>query len=345
MKRLPWFRLYHEARTDNKLRYLTDSEHRVWFNLLCFASEQRNGRGTIPALGSHILAMEVSNADESLLEQTVAKLTHYGMLVRNDDGSLTFVGFIDRQYDKPSDKPEETRKRQRERRDKGGNDGDGSSVTPPSRGVTPSHAQEERRGEEIREEENTPSYSPEDSGPSESVTPEPSAQGGGVRMSEQELIAYAKRPGVDVPEPVAREYWLTREANMTPEIPFWRKPAGGGEWITLHEQQLAVDLRRFAIEHERRTKPKERNHGYGRGQGSHSVATDVRDCGLNTLLGWAATGVKPGREPEWEYFRPKNGGDAVCRPYGNDNPPVPDTYRRITLSPVPRADYAGGRVS
>ena len=43
---MKWFKLHTEARNDAKLRSLSDSEHRMWFNLLCFAAEQEK-RGTI----------------------------------------------------------------------------------------------------------------------------------------------------------------------------------------------------------------------------------------------------------------------------------------------------------
>ena len=39
MSRYPWFRMYSEARVDAKLRSLSADEFRVWFNLLCLASE------------------------------------------------------------------------------------------------------------------------------------------------------------------------------------------------------------------------------------------------------------------------------------------------------------------
>ena len=59
---LNWFRVYHEARNDAKLRSLTDREHRLWFNLLCFASEQAS-RGVSVYDNLDLLALEISEID------------------------------------------------------------------------------------------------------------------------------------------------------------------------------------------------------------------------------------------------------------------------------------------
>jgi hypothetical protein len=70
---LTWFRLHHEARNDAKLRHLTDAQFRVWFNLLCYASEQPE-RGTIASDEDQLLALEVSGGDVELMNDTIAKL-------------------------------------------------------------------------------------------------------------------------------------------------------------------------------------------------------------------------------------------------------------------------------
>jgi hypothetical protein len=71
--RLPWLKLWHEARSDLKLRSLTDAQFRVWFSLLCFASEQPE-RGTILADDLGLLALEVSGGDIPLLDETLSRL-------------------------------------------------------------------------------------------------------------------------------------------------------------------------------------------------------------------------------------------------------------------------------
>ncbi len=66
---MQWFRLYVEARNDAKLRSLTDAQFRVWFNLLCYASEQHE-RGVIEAEDVRLLSLEVSGGDMELLDET-----------------------------------------------------------------------------------------------------------------------------------------------------------------------------------------------------------------------------------------------------------------------------------
>lgn len=110
MSKMPWFRLYHEARSDAKLRLLADDEHRVWFDLLCFASEQET-RGTIATGDDRFpLAVEVAHGDIDLLARTVSRLVKLRILTDSGD-RLTFLHFSDRQYDKPSDAPERVAER------------------------------------------------------------------------------------------------------------------------------------------------------------------------------------------------------------------------------------------
>ena len=105
-----WFRLYAEARTDKKLATLTDSEFRVWFNLLCYAADNADSRGTIPQMKDHLLTVEVSNGDRSLLNGTLQKLVDLDIVAVSDDG-ITFVHYKERQYEYPSWRPEATRER------------------------------------------------------------------------------------------------------------------------------------------------------------------------------------------------------------------------------------------
>src|SRR5690348_18025293 len=67
-----WFRVYTEARNDAKLRSLSDAQHRVWFNLLCFAAEQPV-RGTITSPLT-VLAIEVASGDRALIIDTLTAL-------------------------------------------------------------------------------------------------------------------------------------------------------------------------------------------------------------------------------------------------------------------------------
>lgn len=104
-KRLPWFKLFHEARTDDKLRVLGDDEHRCWFHLLCFAAEQEE-RGVVPPMPSFLLSVKVAGGDEELLGRTLAKLAGLDIVAHAEDGAIRFVHFDRRQYGKPSNHPE-----------------------------------------------------------------------------------------------------------------------------------------------------------------------------------------------------------------------------------------------
>lgn len=157
-----WFRLFAEARTDNKLRSLTDAQHRVWFNLLCYASEQAP-RGEIQTDDPFMLAVECANGDESLLLNAldalirlrIVRVTGRDLFTDRvtgrdiDDGGVTgcdsacivFLGWEERQYAKPSDRPAATAERKRKSRAAKPKT---TPPTPPSEGVsrhvTPGHA-------------------------------------------------------------------------------------------------------------------------------------------------------------------------------------------------------------
>ena len=113
---MDWFRMYTEARNDAKLRSLNDSQHRVWFNLLCFASEQQD-RGTIDGYDMDLLAVEVASGDVDLLSETIQRLQRLRIIEVEGD-TITFLNFAKRQYEKPSDKPEATRERKRRQRER-----------------------------------------------------------------------------------------------------------------------------------------------------------------------------------------------------------------------------------
>jgi hypothetical protein len=164
--RLPWFRMWNEARNDAKLRCLDDAEHRCWFRLLCYASEQ-DDRGSVPVEG-YVLAIEVADGDAALLERTLAKLLQLEVLAYGPDGVLRFQAFDKRQYDKPSDHPDRVRERVRRSRERRREDVTGNAPVSPGnaaqRPATPGNAPDvsgnapvspriaQRRGEEKREE-------------------------------------------------------------------------------------------------------------------------------------------------------------------------------------------------
>lgn len=174
--RMPWFRMYHEARNDRKLDTLADDEYRVWHKLLCMASEQ-DERGVIEYDDRELLAIEVARGDVTLLSRTVTRLI--ALRIVTDNGhALTFVNFIARNYDKPSETPEATRERKRKSR---ANARESAAAQDMSRDVTPGHTPEEKREEKRREEESR-SHPPLPPTPAP-AKPAPPRGGGRVRAA------------------------------------------------------------------------------------------------------------------------------------------------------------------
>lgn len=128
---MKWFRVYSEARTDAKLESLTDAQHRVWFRLMCFAGDQ-DERGAIIGYDEELLAVEVARGDVDLLRATLERLVKLRIIEAGDD--VRFINWQSRQYDKPSDSPEQTRERKRKSRAPSIEE---TPVTPMSRDVTP----------------------------------------------------------------------------------------------------------------------------------------------------------------------------------------------------------------
>jgi hypothetical protein len=110
-----WFKIHHDARADIKLRKLTDAQFRVWFNLLCYASEQEE-RGVIRA-GREIIALEVADENLELLEETLSRLSRLNIVTVTND-TISFIHWEDRQKPAyPSDEPEATRLRKQKQRE------------------------------------------------------------------------------------------------------------------------------------------------------------------------------------------------------------------------------------
>lgn len=143
-KRLPWFRMWTDARNDSKLDALNDREFRIWHKLLCFAAEAEN-RGTIDYLDPEYVAMELRiGVDE--LDSAISRMIRL-RLVERSETLVRFPSFADRNYDKPSDKPDAVRERVRKSRAKARGEGSEDAGNAMYRGVT-------RREEKNRLEKN-----------------------------------------------------------------------------------------------------------------------------------------------------------------------------------------------
>lgn len=217
--------MWTEARTDNKLRLLADDEHRVWFDLLCYAAEQRGaGRGTFDATDLDFLAVEAARADRALLERTLAQLQRLRIVAITPEGQGLFTHWAVRQYDKPSALPEHVRERVAAHRERqrdataaagnplstGGN-AEQRPVTPGNAAVTPSNTLEERRGEERRSEGGWERVQGEPNG---TVAPAPPAATSPAAVSP---------PAVPKPNKLAELTDLIRTAGL----PYEPTPADG----------------------------------------------------------------------------------------------------------------------
>lgn len=162
---MPWFRLYPEILKDPKIRRFTTVQKWLWITAMCEAS-QSSERGKL------FIADGIEYTDEDLAQAAglpageweqakgfIDTCVTLKMMERHADGGVTLLNFINRQYEKPSDKPDKTRERkQRERAKKAEQKKEQSpqkldkstlsdsslkghaDVTPESRGVTPCHA-------------------------------------------------------------------------------------------------------------------------------------------------------------------------------------------------------------
>jgi hypothetical protein len=198
-----WFRMYNEARTDAKIKALSDAEHRIWFNLLCFAAEQET-RGVIRGVTSrdtrdngvtrvtcdYLLAVEVADGDTEALDNAVEKLQKLRIITVTKDG-IEFINFKKRQYDKPSDVPEETAKRKARQRSRR-KPADIIDFPNQSRDVTPSHAIDTDTDTDTDTEEESP-HTPQGA-ESEHDDAKPDAQ---ERRFEQFWAAYPRKVGKD----------------------------------------------------------------------------------------------------------------------------------------------------
>lgn len=136
--RLPWFRMWTDSRNDSKLDALNDREFRIWHKLLCFAAESKD-RGTIDYIDPEYVAMELRiGADE--LDSAISRMVRLRLLERSES-TVVFPSFMERQYDKASDRPEAVRERVRKSRAKAKDDSGNAMY----RGVS-------RRTEQIRKE-------------------------------------------------------------------------------------------------------------------------------------------------------------------------------------------------
>lgn len=135
---ISWFKLHHELPDDIKLRRFTPQEKWAWVALLCLAS-RNSDRGKINADNDDIAEYCEFNCTQDWLyfrDKLIAK----GMLEIDSDGNLAVLHWEDRQYEKPSARPEAVKARvakHRAGKKAKETDKNNTPVTPSNAGVTP----------------------------------------------------------------------------------------------------------------------------------------------------------------------------------------------------------------
>ena len=142
MAKMPWLKLYTEILDDPKLAGWTGDQFRVFVYLLCLAREAEEP-GFIPMTPAEI-SWRIRRLIEEV-ESTIA-ICQQGdrPIITAVEGGYQVDKFLDRQYDKPSDKPEATRARKQKQRDKENESRECHAD------VTPCHAIDKIREDKIR---------------------------------------------------------------------------------------------------------------------------------------------------------------------------------------------------
>lgn len=106
---MTWFKVHHEIVDDIKIRRFTSQEKWAWIALLCLASKSSE-RGTIDADEDDIADYCEFNSTQDWLYYR-DKLIVKGMIEIGASGKLLIVNWHKRQDRKPSDQPEQVKKR------------------------------------------------------------------------------------------------------------------------------------------------------------------------------------------------------------------------------------------
>lgn len=117
-RKKPWFRLYSEIRQDRKLRRCSSDERWCWIVILCIASESPE-RGSLYLTQGVPCDFEDISDEAALPSETVEAAIHKFSamnMMHQEDGVWVVTNFLERQYDKPSDLPENTKKRKQKSR-------------------------------------------------------------------------------------------------------------------------------------------------------------------------------------------------------------------------------------
>lgn len=151
MARNQWFRMHSEAKNDRKLEALTDAQFRLWFKLLCHASEAEE-RGCVDCSDMEYLGIEL-NADQDAISDAIERMVRVHLLTR-DGEFVVFPSFMDRQYSKPSDRPSSVSTRVTKHRETRCNASETPDTATCNANETPSETRQDSRAEQRIAEDN-----------------------------------------------------------------------------------------------------------------------------------------------------------------------------------------------
>ena len=137
---ITWFRLYHDMPNDRKLRKFSPQQKWAWVVLLCLASDSKE-RGFVDTGDEEDLADYCGFESTQDFQFFLDKLRQKGM-IEPFPGRLKITHWEDRQYEKPSDKPEAIKARVAKHRAKKKAQKEGVTVTPCNALQTLSNADE-----------------------------------------------------------------------------------------------------------------------------------------------------------------------------------------------------------
>ena len=148
--RYTWFKFHHDLLDDFRIRRFTAQEQLAWVKILCVASRSEK-RGTVLIDDDDLAEYCGFNATQDWLYYR-DKLIAKGLIDFNDCGRIHVIGWDEMQYEKPSDRPEEIKKRVAKHRARAGS----KSETRCNALQTPSNAEETplKRTDQIRSEKN-----------------------------------------------------------------------------------------------------------------------------------------------------------------------------------------------
>ncbi|MCF8011874.1 MAG: DnaD domain protein [Clostridiales bacterium] len=131
----PWFKMYSEIKNDRKMKKLNPEEKWLWVVLLCVASDSPDRGSLLVCRSLSYTAEDLADEaalDISVVQEAMPKFEAMDML-HTENGTWVVTNFLERQYEKPSDQPQNSRARKQAQRERQKNENATRNVTPVSR--------------------------------------------------------------------------------------------------------------------------------------------------------------------------------------------------------------------